>query len=190
MQDSESSSTDVDQVSFASILSSLTPVPHQAGVERDPWNDEKLEDDVVRLSDNQALRSPAARESTGLEARSDKPAGHPHHAKNTSESEGGSGEVSPGFVQTQLRKTSSVTIRLSKSDCERLRLRAAEAGLTVSAYLRSCAFEVESLRTQVKQALAQIRQPVSDSESQNASLARHDKWRLRLFSHWNRRNRA
>jgi hypothetical protein len=38
-----------------------------------------------------------------------------------------------------------------------LRKRSAEAGITVSAYLRSCAFEVETLRAQVKDAVAQMR---------------------------------
>jgi len=32
-----------------------------------------------------------------------------------------------------------------------------EAGLTVSAYLRSCTFEAEALRAQVKEALAELR---------------------------------
>jgi hypothetical protein len=54
-------------------------------------------------------------------------------------------------------KRASITIRLSEPECAQLRQRAAEAGLTVSAYLRSCAFEVETLRTQVKQTLAQLR---------------------------------
>ncbi|HVA92765.1 MAG TPA: hypothetical protein VNL71_23335 [Chloroflexota bacterium] len=57
------------------------------------------------------------------------------------------------------RKSSSITLRLTAEEDERLRARAAEAGLTVSAYLRSCAFEVESLRAQVKQAVAKLRQP-------------------------------
>ena len=55
------------------------------------------------------------------------------------------------------RKSSSVTVRLTTSEAEQLRARAAEAGLTVSAYLRSCAFEVESLRAEVKSTLAQLR---------------------------------
>lgn len=57
-----------------------------------------------------------------------------------------------------LRKA-SVTVRLSQTEDGQLRQRAAEAGMTVSAYLRSCAFEVESLRSQVKQTLAEMRHP-------------------------------
>jgi hypothetical protein len=58
---------------------------------------------------------------------------------------------------TRNLKSTSVTVRLSESECAQLRARAAETGLTVSAYLRSCTFEVESLRAQVKDALAQMR---------------------------------
>jgi hypothetical protein len=55
-------------------------------------------------------------------------------------------------------KRASITIRLTEPEAAQLRRRAAEADLTVSAYLRSCVLEVESLRTQVKQTLAQLRE--------------------------------
>jgi hypothetical protein len=55
-------------------------------------------------------------------------------------------------------KSASVTVRLTAAENEQLRHRAAEAGLTVSAYLRSCAFEVDTLRSQVKHMLAELRQ--------------------------------
>jgi hypothetical protein len=45
---------------------------------------------------------------------------------------------------------------MSKAECAQLHRRAAEAGLTVSAYLRSCTFEAESLRAMVKDTLAQL----------------------------------
>jgi hypothetical protein len=73
------------------------------------------------------------------------------------------------------RKRASVTLRMSQAESARLQQRAAEAGLTVSAYLRFCAFEVESLRTQVKNALAGMRAP----QSAPASPSRL-RW-LRLF---------
>lgn len=53
--------------------------------------------------------------------------------------------------------TASVTIRLSRAERVQLERRAAEAGLTVSAYLRSCAFEVDTLRGMVKQTMAQLK---------------------------------
>ena len=48
---------------------------------------------------------------------------------------------------------------MSEVESAQLRQRAAEAGLTISAYLRSCTFEAESLRAQVKETLAQLRAP-------------------------------
>jgi hypothetical protein len=54
-------------------------------------------------------------------------------------------------------RSASVTVRLNKVECTRLRQRATEAGLTVSAYLRSCALEVDALRTQVKDTLAEFK---------------------------------
>jgi hypothetical protein len=62
---------------------------------------------------------------------------------------------SPGLDRNL--KTASITIRLSPSECAQLRRRAAEAGLTVSAYLRSCTFETEALRALVKDTLAKMR---------------------------------
>lgn len=55
------------------------------------------------------------------------------------------------------RRSASITVRLCPTESERLRQRAAESGLTISEYLRSCVFEVESLRAQVKEALAALR---------------------------------
>jgi hypothetical protein len=46
---------------------------------------------------------------------------------------------------------------MSDEELDRLRQRAAESGVTVSAYMRSCVLEAEMLRAQVKQALAEIR---------------------------------
>ena len=57
----------------------------------------------------------------------------------------------------QDRKCASITIRVSKAECEQLKRRAADAGLSMSAYLRSCTFEAEALRAQVKEALAELR---------------------------------
>jgi hypothetical protein len=64
-------------------------------------------------------------------------------------------EALPAFDRNL--KSASITIRMSKAECAQLRIRAAEAGLTMSAYLRSCTFEAESLRALVKDTLAQLR---------------------------------
>lgn len=60
-------------------------------------------------------------------------------------------------VSSRPRRSASVTIRLGEEENAQLKQRAAEAGLTISAYLRSCLLEVEALRTQVKQVLAELR---------------------------------
>ncbi len=66
-----------------------------------------------------------------------------------------------------LRRSASITIRLSRAENAQLRERAAEAGLTVSAYLRSCTLQAEALRAQVKQALAQLRAaPVAEKPTE------------------------
>ncbi len=83
------------------------------------------------------------------------------------------------------RKSSSVTVRLTRAEDEQLRQRAAEAGLTISAYLRSCAFEVETLRAQVKQTIAEMRH----AEPAPAQPPQHRSRFSRLFS-WRRRSAA
>lgn len=63
------------------------------------------------------------------------------------------------------RKHASLSVRLSSQDMDVLRLRAAESGMTVSSYMRSCVLETEHLRAQVKQALSELRArtPTPDS---------------------------
>lgn len=77
-------------------------------------------------------------------------------------------------------KSASITIRLSKAECAQLRKRAAEAGLTLSAYLRSCTFEAESLRALVKDTLAQLRCETS-AENKADSTAVKRSWFWRWF---------
>ncbi len=62
-----------------------------------------------------------------------------------------------------------LSLRVSATEQAVVQARAAEAGLSVSAYLRQCAFEVESLRDQVKRALAEIRAPALPSEDQSTA---------------------
>jgi predicted DNA binding CopG/RHH family protein len=58
-------------------------------------------------------------------------------------------------------RSTSVTIRLSKAECARLHRRATEAGVTISAYMRSCTFEAETLRAQVKAVLVELKAAAS-----------------------------
>lgn len=83
-------------------------------------------------------------------------------------------------------KNASITIRMSKEECMQLHRRAAEAGLTVSAYLRSCTFEAESLRALVKDTMAQLRHataagtPPDEAKERSGWFA----WLKRLFTPW------
>jgi hypothetical protein len=80
-------------------------------------------------------------------------------------------------------KTSSITIRLSQTECAQLRRRAAEAGLSVSAYLRSCTFETEALRALVKDTLAKMRDDGmrADGEKEHHDAPERDRGGWREF---------
>jgi predicted transcriptional regulator len=58
---------------------------------------------------------------------------------------------------------------MSQAECAQLHSRAAEAGLTVSAYLRSCTFEAESLRAMVKATMAQLRSAQTQPKPANSA---------------------
>ena len=121
-----------------------------------PWTDDGLADDVATISYEHALRNHGRAHSLPDDAQ----------AAHTGPAPAEGGCRSDSF-DTRPLKTASITIRLSEPDCRQVRKRAAESGLTVSAYLRSCTLEVESLRAQVKGALAELRNvaapPVEES---------------------------
>ncbi len=145
---------------FASVLAALAASTEKA---RSEWNDDDLADDVTTLSYEQALRTHArCRPASELPPVQDAADGQQTklRSKQTVAAELNStrnGDVSqvPGTegrrskAVAESRKAASITIRLSKAECAQLHDRAAEAGLTVSAYLRSCTCEVEALRAQV-----------------------------------------
>jgi hypothetical protein len=135
---------------FAHVLSALT--------EREPHNhDDDSAEDEVALSYEGLLRAQAC---IRLGSQSDSSAGNDTCDPN---------DVSlpvPGTCQSSpAPKCFSVTVRLSEAENVQLRQRAAEAGLTVSAYLRSCVLEAETLRAQVKEALAQLREASEEQRS-------------------------
>ena len=108
-----------------------------------------LEDDVATISYEQALRA---------HTRFNPLPQSPNAVKAERPATQGNLFAGLSFAREDVkRKSASVTVRMSGTECEQLRRRAAEAGITVSAYLRSCAFEVETLRAQVKDAVAQMR---------------------------------
>lgn len=131
--------------SFAGLLTTFSAPQKQDT----SWNDDGLADDVATISYEQALRK-HVRPNQGV-----RPAPCSSLAKSC-EAAGSSHRIASADTSKPL-KTASITIRLSGAECAQLRRRAAEAGLTVSAYLRSCTLEVETLRAQVKKALAELR---------------------------------
>jgi hypothetical protein len=82
-------------------------------------------------------------------------------------------------------RTVSITIRLNKAECAMVHKRANEAGLTVSAYLRSCTLEADSLRAMVKNTLAKLRTEAAkegNAEGDRAIRSRFGFGWLRRFS--------
>ena len=73
-------------------------------------------------------------------------------------------ELQHGNLQLEHRHA-VVSIRLNDAEIERLRQRAAESGISVSAYMRSCVLDAEHLRAQVKQALAEMRASIQPMAS-------------------------
>jgi hypothetical protein len=169
---------------FAGLLAALAVAKP---TELPAWNDEELPRDVATLSYERALRK-HARYSSGQDGMMAPIRGSQSEDRNPTGQTGTRNamhnreplEQAAGAVPMTVRdrKCASVTIRMSRAEFEQLRERAAEAGLTISAYLRSCTFEAEALRAQVKQALAELRsahapdaKPAMDQDMQKAKAA-------------------
>lgn len=183
---------------FAGMLASLAA----PGQKRPPARDlDGLEDDVATLSYERALRAhgryraPAADDralALATDAGSvrifeagpmedDVPAPAVHAAEPAPEA------AQEAFLPAGRNlKCASITIRVSKSECEQLRKRAAEAGLTVSAYMRSCTFEAESLRAMVKVTMAELRAQTAPEAQEFRSHTRDSRPRISWFG-WLRR---
>jgi hypothetical protein len=166
-----------DSSTFANLLAAL------ARAEEKPlqsWSDRDLADDVATLSYERALQAQARCRPRELDDRSltQPSAAHCNQGKVAAPV-----VANPSDEATSTKphlKSASVTVRMSQGECEQLRGRAAEAGLTVSAYLRSCALEVETLRAQVKEALAQLRS-APPSEAAAALRPARSSWLRRVL---------
>lgn len=135
---------------------------------REPeWNEADLNMDVVTLSYDRTLRAHACYKPA---YPVDLPAPQSEQAQQCGSQEATALVEGPAEKNITAKasarcdadlygnmRTASVTIRMSKAECERLHRRATEAGVTVSAYVRSCTFEADALRAQVKAALAELR---------------------------------
>jgi hypothetical protein len=158
---------------FAGLLATLASPPHDAAEDAPPWNSSDLSEDVATLSYERALRAharyrPLGRNpdrnldrDDGLPVPPLTPPLGPSIGADTNAAidriAAAAEALQPAVAPDRDLRSASVTIRLSNVECARLHRRAAEAGLTVSAYLRSCALEADALRAQVKQALAELK---------------------------------
>jgi hypothetical protein len=176
--------------------------PSHVQTHRSTWDDDGLEDDVTTLSYEHALRAHSRYRPDSAVDRSlaqipdskplaAKPAirarAHPAAARaiqqtaTSASPQSGSGDRQATVPALERNlKSASITIRLSTTECAQLRKRAAEAGLTVSAYLRSCTFEAESLRAMVKDTLAQLQ--LATSAGKQAVSTPSGRSRLRWLS--------
>jgi len=157
--------------SFGDLLASFT-----SKLQSDGWDDSALEDDVTTISYEQALRS--ARRSRMPQEVSDP----------VPSDDGQTGKVlgtSPHKTRShpeKKHKGASITIRVTSEEHSQLHERAAAAQVSVSAYLRSCIFEAEALRAEVKEALEKIQMGQSAANSSNPDGTGRPRWRF--FRAW------
>jgi pyruvate/2-oxoglutarate dehydrogenase complex dihydrolipoamide acyltransferase (E2) component len=178
---------------FASLLAALATAAQpssgepgdgsmsQGRTSEPAWDDDGLEDDVATLSYDRALRANTRYRSAptdeSLTQAADPqpihfekispaaPAAPPSRATHPAANPEPEAARFRSTACEQNLKNASITIRMSKAESEQLRRRAAEAGLTVSAYLRSCTFEAESLRAMVKDTLSQLRSATTEAKA-------------------------
>ena len=162
---------------FAGLLAALAA---RAQDSSPAWNDDGLEDDVATLSYERALRAharfrPAGPTDQSLtdavdpgpirleevspadDAEGARPATFPNASRQAAATPKPQSNSLQAATFDRNVKDASITIRMSRAECAQLHRRAADAGLTISAYMRSCTFEAESLRAMVKETLAQLR---------------------------------
>ncbi len=178
------SPTSIPSANFAGLLAALALPPTEDAAQARTSSESDRGDDVVTLSYDRALRTHGRYMPTG---RGD---WQPAPAVQGNEDLAAQANQTPQEVCDHDLRTSSVTVRLSKAECANLHQRAAEAGLTVSAYLRSCTIEAEALRAQVKAALAELRPVGVKGEPASPARARRPLfgwlafgWLARLLPH-------
>jgi predicted DNA binding CopG/RHH family protein len=199
--------------SFAGLLAALaTPSPDTPALEAPAletvdrfWSDGDPAEDVATITYERALRTHSRYRSADLGhaqmpmAAPVMPVAAPKAARTQStESHTEFRDESMGALPAQSvtaphaalehnLRPASVTIRLSHEESAQLHQRAAEAGLTVSAYLRSCTFEVDALRAQVKTALAEMRAAAATQKPAQSAPAHRSRW-SRIMRFFPRRN--
>lgn len=216
MEQATASTSSLSSASFASLLAAMAAPAQNSGVPGDAsmsqgkksafaWNDDGLEDDVITLSYERALRANVRYHSPSPTDDSLTQASNPRlaHFRETSPAASAATPQPAAYPaanpsrEAERRcaaplernlKDASITIRMSQAECAQLHRRAAEAGLTVSAYLRSCTFETESLRAMVKDTLAQLRSATAPEKlaavPRRSRVRRLVRWLARLITPW------
>jgi hypothetical protein len=165
-QTDQASPSPAGSSSFAGLLASLASPRPDASDRISKLSGNELGDDVFTLSYERALHNHARYKPRDPDewSRPAVPGSGPCPERDDvaealpATSSGNDGlSVDRKTTDDRDLRTTSVTIRLSSAESARLHQRAAEAGVTVSAYLRSCTFEADALRAQVKSALAELR---------------------------------
>ncbi|HVZ84608.1 MAG TPA: hypothetical protein VG893_13125 [Terracidiphilus sp.] len=188
--------------SFASLLAGFAAQSSDGSASR---SHDGLEDDVATISYEQALRTHARRRPAAALGLPFEPDAEPETAvpepaalpprkppvsvrisewapENWVPENKAAGQRTHAALAAR-RKSASITIRLSETECAQVHARAEAAGMTTSAYLRSCLFEAEALRTQVKEALEQFRAaaPAEEKKPVRSEQASRLSW---LRSRW------
>jgi hypothetical protein len=213
MQQTAASAPSLASPSFAGLLAALAA----PGQQRSPvWSEDGLADDYATLSYERALRTHArCRPADASDNESDlsltgsadsapsrmrgisssvafppEPAATPIAAPSPIPDPQSKATHGMAAALARNLKTASITIRVSETECAQLHRRAADAGLTVSAYLRSCTFEAESLRAMVKDTLAELRlakaqtKPANPEPLRPSMFRRVAQWLRRLMTPW------
>ncbi|HWT65510.1 MAG TPA: hypothetical protein VN151_05305 [Terracidiphilus sp.] len=145
--------------SFASALAGFTASSRPAAT----LPGDGLEDDIATITYEKALRSKPHKRST---AKSPSPRPNARTTASTRKQpvsiRGGAIQIAqpahaPAPAPAPHRRSSRVSVGLTAVEHAQLLERAAAAGISASAYLRSCLVEAEDLRAQVRDALEQFR---------------------------------
>jgi predicted DNA binding CopG/RHH family protein len=190
--------------SFAGMLAALATPAKKPVASVSPWENDELGDDVATLSYESALRTHGRYRATDQsltqmpdpelyrveEAALGATAAIKESAQSSATPE--QNRFRHAYLERSL-KDASITIRMSKAESAQLHRRAAEAGVTVSAYLRSCTFEAESLRAMVKETLAQLRAATAPAKSEQPRqfwLGGLGGWLARVLTPWQNNQRV
>lgn len=144
MQTSTAFAPSPTEESFAAFLAKLAEPPASEAEHEpdDAFENGASADEIAALSYEHALRPPVKKQVESA----------PLSMPNTSLA---TGKATISLAATEKRKIRA-SICLAPWENALLRQRAEENNLSISAYVRACVFEVEALRTQVKQMMAQV----------------------------------